>query len=123
MPYDEDLANRVREQLAGEAAVTERPMFGGLAFLLHGNMSVAVSTHGGLLVRVGPDAAPAALGHPHARQAEMRGRSMRGWVRVAPEGLRTRRQVAAWVDRGTRFAATLAPKDLSRSPSRRRRGA
>jgi TfoX/Sxy family transcriptional regulator of competence genes len=110
MAYDEDLANLVRERLAEHAAVTERPMFGGLAFLVHGNMSVAVSTHGGLLVRVGPDAAPAVLDRPHARQAQMRGRLMRGWVRVDPEGVRTRRQVAAWVDRGTRFAATLPAK-------------
>ena len=110
MPYDEDLAARVREQLADAEAVTERRMFGGLAFLLHGHMTVAASGHGGLLVRVGADGADDALSRPHASQAVMRGREMEGWIRVAPEGVRTRPQVAAWIRRSSRFVATLPPK-------------
>jgi TfoX/Sxy family transcriptional regulator of competence genes len=110
MAYDEDLANRVREQLADQTGVSEKAMFGGLAFLVRGNMSVAVSGQGGLLVRVGSEGAAEALSRPHCRQAEMRGRAMVGWVRVAAEGVRTRPQVASWVRRGLGFAATLPPK-------------
>jgi TfoX/Sxy family transcriptional regulator of competence genes len=110
MAYDEDLANRVREQLAAATGVTEKRMFGGLAFLVRGNMSVAVSGQGGLLVRVGPEGAAEALSRAHCQQAEMRGRAMVGWVRVGAEGVRTRPQVASWVRRGTSFAATLPPK-------------
>ena len=110
MAYDHDLANRVRELLADADAVTERAMFGGLAFLVGGHMSVAVSGRGGLLVRVGPDGAGEALSRPHASQAEMRGGAMTGWIRVAPDGVRTRRQLVPWVRRGVSFAATLPPK-------------
>jgi len=110
MAYDEDLANRVREQFAGDGAVSERPMFGGLAFLVGGHMAVTVSGHGGMLVRVGPAGAAEALSRPHTSEAVMRGRPMTGWVRVAAEGVRTRPQVAAWVRRGAGFAATLPPK-------------
>ncbi len=110
MAYDADLANRVREQLADHDAVTERAMFGGLAFLLGGHLSVAVSHQGGLLVRVGADGAARALARPHATQAEMRGRPMQGWVRVAAGGVRTRPQVAVWVRDAAALAATLAPK-------------
>jgi TfoX-like protein len=110
MAYDEDLANRIREQLAGEAAITEQRMFGGLAFLLDGNMSVGVSGQGGLMVRVGPDGNEEALTQPHARPFEMRGRPMDGWIRVAPEGVEADAQLAGWVRRGTDYARTLPPK-------------
>jgi TfoX/Sxy family transcriptional regulator of competence genes len=109
MAYDEELAHRVRELLGEEDRLSEQRMFGGLAFLLNGNMAVAVSTRG-LLVRVGPDAADEALAKPGARPMEMRGRSPRGWIMVDPETLPTKRQLAAWVRRGARFAGTLAPK-------------
>ena len=108
--YDEELANRVREQLAGEDGVTEKRMFGGLAFLLAGNMVVAVSGRGGLMVRVGSGGAEEALARPHASQVEMRGRPMTGWVFVALEGVRTRRQLEAWVARGVAEARTLPAK-------------
>jgi TfoX/Sxy family transcriptional regulator of competence genes len=108
--YDEDLAHRVREHLALEPAVTERAMFGGLAFLLAGHMTVAVSRNGGLLLRVGADGVEAALRRPHASQAVMGSRPMSGWVRVSAEGVRTRPQVAAWVRRSVSFVATLPPK-------------
>jgi TfoX/Sxy family transcriptional regulator of competence genes len=110
MAYDEDLANRIRELLAGEDAVTEKKMFGGLAFLLHGNMAVSASGQGGLLVRIDPGETAATLAHPHAARMEMGGRSMDGWIRVAPEGLSSERELAEWVARGVAFAKTLPPK-------------
>lgn len=108
--YDEDLANRIRELISAEAAVTEMPMFGGLAFLLAGNMAIAVSSKGGLMVRVGPDGHEAALARPHTRDVHMGSRRMTGWVVVEPDGLRTKRQLEAWVRRGVGFARGLAPK-------------
>ncbi len=108
--YDEDLANRVRELVGGEMGLMERKMFGGLAFLVNGNMSVAVSGQGGLLVRVDPAETDGLLAKPHARPFEMRGREMQGWLRVDPEGLRTKRQLEAWVRRGVAYARSLPAK-------------
>jgi TfoX/Sxy family transcriptional regulator of competence genes len=110
MPYDEDLANRLRELLAGEDAVTERKMFGGLAFLVAGNMSVSASRTGGLLARIDPAETEAALKRPHVSLMEMRGRTMDGWITVAPEGVRTKRQLEPWVRRSVAFVRTLPPK-------------
>jgi TfoX/Sxy family transcriptional regulator of competence genes len=110
MPYDEDLANRVREQLSDQDGMTEKQMFGGLAFLLAGNMAVGLSGSGELMVRVGPDGTEAALAEPHTRLFDMTGRPMRGWILVAPEGVSTARQLSAWVRRGLEFARTLPPK-------------
>jgi TfoX/Sxy family transcriptional regulator of competence genes len=110
MAYDKELAQRIRELIAGEDGLTEMRMFGGLAFLLDGNMSVAASGQGGLMVRVDPDATDDLLSRPHTRTFEMRGRSMAGWIRVDPEGLSTKRQLATWVRRGVEFARTLPPK-------------
>jgi TfoX/Sxy family transcriptional regulator of competence genes len=110
MPYDEDLADRVREQLSDEDGVTEKQMFGGLAFLLRGNMAVGLSGSGELMARVGPDGTEAALAEPHTRLFDMTGRPMRGWILVAPEGVSTARQLGAWVHRGLEFARTLPPK-------------
>ncbi|MDX6690252.1 MAG: hypothetical protein QOG15_1709 [Solirubrobacteraceae bacterium] len=110
MAYDEDLAGRVRDVLADEESVTEKAMFGGLAFLLHGNMSVGL-VGDDLMVRVGPDGADAALAEPHARVSKMGDRVMRGWILVAPEGLATRPDLAAWVRRGVELARSLPAKD------------
>jgi TfoX/Sxy family transcriptional regulator of competence genes len=110
MAYDEDLANRLRELLASEDGVAERKMFGGLAFLLDGNMSVSASHTGGLLVRIEPSDTAECLEHPHVTLMKMGGRTMDGWVLVAPEGLRTRRELVPWVDRSVTFARTLPPK-------------
>jgi TfoX/Sxy family transcriptional regulator of competence genes len=110
MAYDEDLANRIRELIAGEPNVTEQRMFGGLAFLVGGNMSVAASGQGGLMVRVEPEETDALLTKPHARPFEMRGREMRGWLRVDSEGVRTKRQLAPWVKRGVAYARSLPAK-------------
>jgi hypothetical protein len=110
MPYDEDLANRIRELLAAEDAITEKKMFGGLAFLLHGNMTVSASRTGGLLARIDPADTDAALARAHAARMEMRGRAMDGWIIVAPEGVKTKRQLAAWVQRSLAYARTLPAK-------------
>jgi len=108
--YDEDLANRTRELTAGDPEVTEKKMFGGLAFLVGGNMSLAASGQGGLMVRVDPQDTDALLTKPHTRSFEMRGRELRGWLRVDSEGLRTKRQLDPWVRRGVAYARSLPPK-------------
>ncbi len=110
MPYDEDLANRIRELIAGDPDVTEKKMFGGLAFLVGGNMSVAASGQGGLLVRVDPEDTDALVAKPHAGPFEMRGRTMRGWLRVEAEGLRTKDQLEPWVRRSVACARSLPSK-------------
>ena len=110
MAYDEALAERVREQLAAEPAISEKAMFGGLAFLLEGNMAVGLSGDE-LMVRVGPDASDDALARPHTRPFDMTGRPMKGWILVAPEGVAEDDDMAAWVARGVDFARSLPPKD------------
>jgi TfoX/Sxy family transcriptional regulator of competence genes len=110
MAYDEDLANRIRELIAADPDVTEKRMFGGLAFLVGGNMSVAASGQGGLMVRVDPDATDALAAKPHAGPFEMRGRAMQGWLRVDADGVRTKRQLEPWVERGVAYARSLPPK-------------
>jgi len=110
MAYDAELVERLRELLAAEDGITEKQMFGGLAFLLDGNMSVSASGRGGLLVRIDPATTEAMLARPHVSLMEMGGRSMDGWIRVAPEGLRTKRELSAWVRRSVSFARTLPPK-------------
>ncbi len=110
MAYDEDLANRIRELIAADPEVTEKKMFGGLAFLVGGNMSLAASGQGGLMVRVDPQETDALLTKAHARPFEMRGRELQGWLRVDAEGLRTRRQLDPWVRRGVAYARSLPPK-------------
>jgi TfoX/Sxy family transcriptional regulator of competence genes len=110
MPYDETLAGRLREHLANETAVTEKRMFGGLAFLVNGNMSVAASHDGGLLVRIDPADGEACLARPHTAAMQMRGRTMDGWLRVTSEGLQSESDLAGWVERGVAFARTLPPK-------------
>jgi TfoX/Sxy family transcriptional regulator of competence genes len=110
MAFDEDLANRIRELIAADPDVTEKRMFGGLAFLIGGHMSVSASHQGGLLLRCDPAETDALLGKPHVAAFEMRGRVMEGWLRVAPEGLRTKAQLERWVTRGVAYARSLPPK-------------
>lgn len=110
MAYDEDLANRVRELVLAEQGVTEKQMFGGLAFLINGNMSVSASGQGGLLLRVEPAETDALLTKPHAHPFEMRGRAMDGWLRVDAEGVRTKHQLERWIARGIAYARSLPPK-------------
>lgn len=85
-------------------------MFGGLAFLIGGNMAIAASGQGGVLVRVDPEKAEGLVGRTAAKTAVMRGRPMRGWLRVAPEHVRTKRQLARWVDLGATYARSLPAK-------------
>ena len=110
MPVDQDFANRIREALADVDGITEKAMFGGLGFLLHGNMAVGIMSTGDLMVRLGPDATDEALARPGTRLFEMRGRSMTGWVIVALDAVRTKRQLGPWVKRGVAFASSLPPK-------------
>jgi hypothetical protein len=108
--YDEDLARRIRELVADQPGLTEQKMFGGLAFLIGGNMAVAASGQGGLLVRVDPGQADALVAGSHATPMEMRGRLMPGWLRVDTEHVNTAHDLAAWVERGTSFARSLPAK-------------
>jgi hypothetical protein len=108
--YDEDLANRIRELIADQEGVSEKKMFGGLAFLIHGHMSVSASGRGGLLLRCDPDETESLIADPHAARFEMRGREMDGWLRIEPEGVRTKRALERWVRRGVAYARSLPPK-------------
>jgi TfoX/Sxy family transcriptional regulator of competence genes len=108
--YDEELADRIRELLAGEPDLTEKKMFGGLAFLIGGNMSVAASGQGGVLVRVDPAQSEALIATTNASLMEMRGRRMQGWLRVDPDHVRTKRQLAKWVGLGATYARSLPTK-------------
>jgi len=110
VPFDERLAERIRDLLAGAPDVRERRMFGGLALLAGGNLAVAASGQGGLMVRVDPADAERLLARADVVPVVMRGRELHGWLRVDPVGLRRREQLARWVTRGMDFARTLPPK-------------
>jgi TfoX/Sxy family transcriptional regulator of competence genes len=110
MAYDEDLADRIRELIGAGKGVEEKRMFGGLAFLIDGNMSVAASGHGGLMVRVPPDETEKLLAREHAEPMVMAGRETRGWLRVSTDGVKTKRQLQSWVTRGVDYARSLPPK-------------
>lgn len=110
MAYDEDLANRIRALIASERGVEEKRMFGGLAFLINGHMSVAASGRGGVMVRVPPDETESLLTREHVEPMVMAGRETRGWLRVADQGVRTKRQLESWVTRGVEYAKGLPPK-------------
>jgi TfoX/Sxy family transcriptional regulator of competence genes len=108
--YDEKLAARIRELVEGEPGLTEQKMFGGLAFLIGGNMAVAASGHGGLLVRVDPAESAKLVAETNAEPMEMRGRQMQGWLRVGSEDVRTKRELSRWVERGVKYARSLPAK-------------
>ncbi len=110
MSYDVDLAERIRELVAVETGVREQRMFGGLAFLIGGNMAVAASGSGGLMVRVDPAESEALVARTKAYPMEMRGRPMSGWLRVDAADLGTDRRLATWVAIGTAYARSLPPK-------------
>lgn len=110
MAYDEELAARIRELVGSGSGVTEQKMFGGLAFLIGGNMAVAASGQGGVLVRADPEQSEALARTTDARLMEMRGRPMRGWLRVDPEHVRTKSELARWVDLGATYARSLPAK-------------
>jgi TfoX/Sxy family transcriptional regulator of competence genes len=112
--YDEELADRIRELLAGARSVTERKMFGGLAFLIGGNMAIAASGQGGVLVRVDPARSDRLLATPAAHPMEMRGRELTGWLRVGADDVRTKRQLSKWVTLGRTYAESLPAKTTRR---------
>ena len=107
MAYDEELADRIRELLDGESDLTEKKMFGGLAFLIGGNMAVAASGQGGVLVRVDPAQSDTLVATTNARLMEMRGRPMQGWLRVDADAVRTKPDLAKWVELGATYARSL----------------
>jgi hypothetical protein len=108
--YDVELAERLRALLGAEPDVAEQKMFGGLAFLIGGNMAVAASGQGGLMVRVDPASSDGLVASTKARPMEMRGRPMPGWLRIDVEDVRTESELAMWVSRGTTFARSLPAK-------------
>ena len=110
MAYDENLANRIRQLVGSESDLTEKKMFGGLAFLIGGNLAVAASGQDGILVRVDPAQSDALVATTKAHRMEMRGRRVQGWLRVDPEDVRSKRQLAKWVDLGTTYAGSLPAK-------------
>lgn len=110
MAFDEDLASRLRDLVHQEKGLTEKKMFGGLAFLIHGNMAVSASGKGGLLLRVNPSDTERLVRRPHVERFVMRGRPMDGWLRIDQEGVRTKRQLQNWVKLGVEYARSLPPK-------------
>ena len=110
MAYDENLAARIRELIEAEPGLTEKKMFGGLAFLIDGNMAVAASGQGGIMVRADPAESDALVETTDAEFVVMRGKPMPGWLRVDAESLRARRELGKWVEVGTAYARSLPPK-------------
>jgi hypothetical protein len=112
MPYDESLAARIRELVASEPGIVEKRMFGGLAFLVDGKMSVGASSKGGLMVRIPPEETDTLLDahQPHAEPFIMRDRPIDGWLRVAAEGVQTRHELEPWVSRSVAYARSLPAK-------------
>lgn len=110
MAYDEDLADRIREAIGAEPALTEMRMFGGLAFLVGGHMAVAARGGGGAMVRADPAESEELVSSGQAEPVVMRDRPMRGWLHLEPEQLRTREQLTRWVDLGVGYARSLPPK-------------
>jgi TfoX/Sxy family transcriptional regulator of competence genes len=110
MAYDEELATRIREIVLSEDGLSEKKMFGGLAFLVNGNMAVAASGQGGLLLRVDPDLTEQLIKDADATRFVMRGREMDGWLRVDPAGIRSEDTLARWVGIGVAYARSLPPK-------------
>jgi hypothetical protein len=110
LPYDQDLAWRIREVLSDEPGLTEKTMFGGLAFLIDGHMAVAASGQGGLLLRCDPEQTDALLAEPGAERFQMRGREMDGWLRISSEAVAGDEALARWVRGGVAYVRTLPPK-------------
>jgi TfoX/Sxy family transcriptional regulator of competence genes len=110
MAYDEELADRIRSLIGDRAGLTEQKMFGGLGFMIGGNMAIAASGQGGILVRVDPEQSAELVATTQAEPMEMRGRSMTGWLRVATADVADDTTLKDWVERGTRYAGSLPPK-------------
>lgn len=114
MAYDEELAHRIRESLQDVAAVVEKRMFGGLAFMVGGHLAVAASSRGGLLLRVHPHDEDELLALPGASPFEMQGRHSPGWLRLDEPAVETDEALGLWVERALRFVQTLPPKTPGR---------
>ena len=110
MAYDVELADRIREVVQAERGVTEKRMFGGLAFLIDGNMAVSASSKGGLLPRIDPADGESLIEEPHVHRFEMRGRQMNGWLRVDTAAVESDADLRRWVDHGVRYARSLPPR-------------
>jgi TfoX/Sxy family transcriptional regulator of competence genes len=110
MAYDEELAERIRALLGDRAGLTEKKMFGGLAFLIGGNMAIAASGRGGILVRVDPEQSDELVARGAAEPMEMRGRQMAGWLRLENADVTDDAALVEWVERGTAYAGSLPPK-------------
>jgi hypothetical protein len=110
MAYDQALADRIRQLIGAEPGLTERKMFGGLAFLVGGNMAVAASNQGGAMVRVDPARSAGLVASTPATEVVMRGRAMPGWLSVEPGDLSTDAQLEPWVELGVGYARALPPK-------------
>lgn len=110
MAYDDELASRIRRVAHGEPGLSERRMFGGLAFLVNGNMAFSASSQGGLLLRVDPTQTESLIDHEHARRFKMRGREVDGWLHVDAEVLKTGDDLRRWVNHGLAFARSLEAK-------------
>jgi TfoX/Sxy family transcriptional regulator of competence genes len=108
--YDEDLAERIRELIVDRTGLSEKKMFGGLAFLVGGNIAIAASGQGGILVRVDPQESDRLVATTDAHEAVMRARPMQGWLRVDSEHVQTKRRLAKWVELGTSYARSLPAK-------------
>lgn len=111
MAYDEETANRIRELVQGEDGLSEMRMFGGLAFLINGNMAVAASGKGGLLLRCDPEQTEALIAKPHAARFEMRGKEMDGWLRIDAPAIQSDAGLQRWVQVGVGYARSLPPKE------------
>jgi hypothetical protein len=110
MAYDDELAHRIREAVQGEPGLSEKRMFGGLAFLIDGKLAVSASSMGGVLLRIDPTRTESLVSEPHDRPFEMRGRQMNGWLRVDAEVLKTDHELRRWVSHGVTYARSLPPK-------------
>ena len=110
VPYDEELADRIRQLVGGESGLSEQKMFGGLAFLIGGNMAIAASGQGGVLVRVDPAESDALVATTSALPMEMRGRQMQGWLRVDADDVHDEAELAKWVELGAAYARSLPAK-------------
>ena len=110
MPYDVELADRLRAMLSGQPGVVEKRMFGGVAFLVGGHLAVGASSIGGLMLRVEPEETDALLTEPEAEPFEMRGKAMSGWLRVRIDGSASEDELTPWVERGLAYVRSLPPK-------------
>lgn len=117
MPYDEGLAQRIRDELGELPGLTGKVMFGGIGFMLHGNMACGVNKED-LIVRVGPERYQEALAQPHVRPFDLTGRPMKGWVVVGPDGYQADQDLRSWIQQGIDFASSLPPKSLFRCQTR-----